>query len=336
MPKIAVKTLTLPALLLSAAALVTVPFLAEIPVSPAHADGGRRDKGEARERDREEARGGETQGKHAGGKGRSESRGPKDGPAKDGDPEVGGGTVGGGPVAGGASGGGIVDAGAGGGTATGGQGAPFLSGSSGTAPSVVILPQAAHPARLGPYADALAAAAAARSALRSAEADLIRLRALSGAALARAFPARAPDYDVAAHRRDLARLEGAAGEWKRLSRLTDAERAAAFPPERAGAGHDAQALAAAKRRALIQARDHDTLANLPAARLAALYPAPAAAGHDRAAHARAIAAAEAEVALRAAALARAEATAAETLSILTGGAGLTPREAAWIKAYLAR
>ena len=265
---------------------------------------------------------------------------------------VGGGPVGGGPIGGDPIGGGPIGGDPGGGGVIGNDGGPVgnpsggnaprpanpptLSGSNGSPrPSVIVL-RAADPARLGPYADALLRVAEARRALAEAEAALARLRGLSGTALARAFPATAPSHDAAAHRRDLQRMDGAVAEWQRLSALTEDQRAAEFPPRLAGDSHDAEALAAAKRRALIRARDHETLANLSPDRLAELYPAPRAAGHDRAAHARAIEAAEAEVELRTIAVTRAEAAAAETLYILTDGQGLTAREAAWVDAYLAR
>lgn len=353
-----------------------LPPLSALTGSPAFADGDRRDKGERREKgppdradkgDRKgkgdkDARGRGNNGKGDGGATGGGSSGGGSSGGSSGGGSSGGSSSGGGSSGGGSSGGGSSDGGnAGGGGSSGGGsggggviaedrgtgGAPSgrpapgsdpltLSGSNGTGAPAVIVLRPANPARLGPYADALLRVTEARTALLAAEADLARLRGLSGAALARAFPATTPRYDAATHARDLKRLDGAVAEWQRLSALTDAERATEFPPRQAGATHDAAALAAAKRRALIRARDHDTLSSLSPGRLAELYPAPRAAGHDRAAHARAIEAAEALVELRTIALTRAEAAAAETLYILTDGRGLTAREAAWVDAYIAR
>lgn len=380
---------TLSVLLLSATALVALPYLTDLPVPPAYADGDKRDKGERREKgpseradkgkagkngDGKEARGrgkggkgggssggGSSDGGSAGGgssgggsSGGGSSGGGSSGDGSSGGGSAGGGTSGGGGSSGGGAGGGSSDGAGGvsggGGVIVDGSGpvrAPTdgpaasprpltLSGSNGSRQPAVIVQRLADPARLGPYADALLRVADARAALVAAEAELARLRGLSGSALIRAFPASAPSHDAAAHARDLRRVEGAVAEWQRLSALTEAELAEEFPPQQAGAPYDAAALAAAKRRALIRARDHDTLSNLPPERLAELYPAPRVASHDRTAHARAIDAAETEVEARTIAVTRAEAAAAETLYILTDGRGLTPREAAWVDAYLGR
>lgn len=208
---------------------------------------------------------------------------------------------------------------------------PYLSGSSAPRRIAPLL----RPDRLAPYADALIRLSAIRSRLAEAQARLARLESLDGAALARAFPSAGETHDSAAHAADLARLDGAGAEWIRLSRLDAAALAREFPPVAAGTPHDAAAHARALRRALLRARDHDTLANLAPERLAQLYPPRPASGPDRAAHRRALDAARDRAdALRVQA-AQAEIDAQQTLYTLTGGVPLTPREQAWIAAYVA-
>lgn len=201
-------------------------------------------------------------------------------------------------------------------------------------PTMVLAPAGMGLDRLQPYAEALLTLRRLSTTRDAAAGDLAALEGLSPAELARRYPPHGPDHDAEALRHDLQRLEGAGAHYIRLLRLTDDERARVFPPESPAQDYDRAAYAAAQRRALMQARDHDTLSTLSPERRAALYPAPAPRGHDRAAQDRDLRAVRARLAAAESAVAGATAKAEQLRLTLTGGRALTATEAEWLAGYL--
>jgi len=201
-------------------------------------------------------------------------------------------------------------------------------------PTMALAPAGEGLDRLQPYAEQLLELRRLTAARDEAAVELAALEALPPEALARQYPPSGPDYDVTALARDLRRLEGAGPEYIRLTQLNAAELAREFPPADPAMGYDTEAYTAAQRRALVQARDYNTLLNLSPERRAALYPAPEAEGHDRDAHQADLRRLRARLAAATTALSAAGAQAEQIRLSLTGDRPLTATEADWLAGYL--